>query len=110
MGQQEVGDQHQQYHDPASTRPRRGDEQPAHGAEGDDELMMKYFDGEELTDEEIAHGLQAVISETDLVTPTRGTAPAPLVHLPVFRALRHQHGSTPYRRGRDPRARWRSPR
>ena len=30
-----------------------------YGAEGDDELMMKYFDGEELTDDEIAHGLQA---------------------------------------------------
>jgi elongation factor G len=47
-----------------------------YGAEGDDELMMKYFDGEELTPEEIAHGIQAGLNEGRIVPVFIGSATA----------------------------------
>lgn len=47
-----------------------------YGAEGDDELMMKYFDGEELTEEEIAHGLQAGLAQRKVVPVFCGSATA----------------------------------
>ena len=36
-------------------------------AEGDDELIMKYLEGEELTDEEIARGLRVAILKGDVI-------------------------------------------
>ncbi len=36
-------------------------------AEGDDELIMKYLDGQELTDDEIRHGLQIAIKKNAIV-------------------------------------------
>jgi elongation factor G len=45
-----------------------------YGAEGDDELMMKYFDGEELTPEEIAHGIRAGLNEGRIVPVFIGSA------------------------------------
>ncbi len=43
-------------------------------AEGDDDLMMKYFDGEELTDEDIAFGLQQGLKAGKLVPVFCGSA------------------------------------
>lgn len=45
-----------------------------YAAEGDDELMMKYFDGEELTEAEIAHGLQNGLKERKIVPVFCGSA------------------------------------
>ncbi|MCB0153640.1 MAG: elongation factor G [Anaerolineae bacterium] len=45
-----------------------------YAAEGDDELMMKYFDGEELTEAEIAHGLQNGLRERKIVPVFCGSA------------------------------------
>ncbi|HMQ53467.1 MAG TPA: GTP-binding protein, partial [Anaerolineae bacterium] len=45
-----------------------------YGAEGDDELMMKYFDGEELTEEEIAHGIRAGLRSGRIVPVFCGSA------------------------------------
>ena len=45
-----------------------------YGAEGDDDLMMKYFDGEELTAEEIAHGLQVGLHDRKIVPVFCGSA------------------------------------
>ena len=36
-------------------------------AEGDDELIMKYLDGQELTDDEMRHGLQIAIKKNAIV-------------------------------------------
>ncbi len=43
-------------------------------AEGDDDLMMKYFEGEELTEEDIAFGLKQGIKEGTLVPVFCGSA------------------------------------
>jgi elongation factor G len=45
-----------------------------YGAEGDDELMMKYFDGEELTEAEISHGLRAGLATGRIVPVFCGSA------------------------------------
>jgi elongation factor G len=45
-------------------------------AEGDDELMMKYFDGETLSEAEIAHGLQAGLASCKIVPVFCGAATA----------------------------------
>ena len=45
-------------------------------AEGDDDLMMKYFDGEELTDDDIAFGLQQGLKNGNLVPVFCGSATA----------------------------------
>ncbi|GAB4429545.1 MAG: elongation factor G [Anaerolineae bacterium] len=45
-----------------------------YAAEGDDELMMKYFEGEELTEEEIAHGLQVGLHDRKIVPVFCGSA------------------------------------
>jgi elongation factor G len=45
-----------------------------YAAEGDDELMMKYFDGEILTEAEIAHGLQAGLAAHKIVPIFCGSA------------------------------------
>lgn len=45
-----------------------------YAAEGDDDLMMKYFDGEELTEEEIAHGLQVGLRHRKIVPVFCGSA------------------------------------
>jgi elongation factor G len=47
-----------------------------YGAEGDDELMMKYFEGEELTADEIAHGLQEGLKNRKIVPVFCGSATA----------------------------------
>lgn len=47
-----------------------------YGAEGDDELMMKYFEGEELTQDEIASGLQAGLRQRRIVPVFCGSAAA----------------------------------
>ena len=47
-----------------------------YGAEGDDELMLKYFDGEELTADEIAHGIQAGLNQGRIVPVFCGSATA----------------------------------
>ena len=45
-----------------------------YAAEGDDELMMKYFDGEELSEVEIAHGLRVGLAERKIVPVFCGSA------------------------------------
>ena len=45
-----------------------------YGAEGDDELMMKYFDGEELTNDEISHGIRAGLKSGRIVPVFCGSA------------------------------------
>ncbi len=45
-------------------------------AEGDDDLMMKYFDGEELTNDDIAFGLQKGLDAGQLVPVFCGSATA----------------------------------
>ncbi|MFQ5578121.1 MAG: elongation factor G, partial [Anaerolineae bacterium] len=45
-------------------------------AEGDDDLMMKYFDGEELTNEDLAFGLQQGLKTGKLVPVFCGSATA----------------------------------
>jgi elongation factor G len=47
-----------------------------YAAEGDDELMMKYFDGEALAEEEIAYGLRAGFNACKLVPVFCGSATA----------------------------------
>ncbi len=47
-----------------------------YAAEGDDDLMLKYFDGEVLTEEEIAHGLQAGFKNGKLVPVFCGSSTA----------------------------------
>lgn len=47
-----------------------------YAAEGDDDLMLKYFDGETLTEEEIAHGLRAGFNSGKLVLVFCGSATA----------------------------------
>jgi elongation factor G len=47
-----------------------------YAAEGDDELMMKYFDGETLTEAEIGHGLQAGLAARKIVPVFCGSATA----------------------------------
>ncbi len=47
-----------------------------YAAEGDDDLMMKYFDGEELTPEEIAFGLRAGLADRKIVPVFCGSATA----------------------------------
>jgi elongation factor G len=43
-------------------------------AEGDDELIMKYLDGEELSPQEVAHGLKAAVRQGTLVPVLVGSA------------------------------------
>lgn len=43
-------------------------------AEGDDDLILKYLDGEELTPAEVAHGLKAAVSQGALVPVLVGSA------------------------------------
>jgi elongation factor G len=45
-----------------------------YGAEGDDDLMLKYFDGETLTEEEIAHGLRVGLAAGKIVPVFCGSA------------------------------------
>ena len=45
-----------------------------YAAEGDDDLMMKYFDGEELSEEEIAHGLAVGLADRKIVPVFCGSA------------------------------------
>ncbi len=47
-----------------------------YAAEGDDELMMKYFDGETLSEAEIAHGLQVGLASRKIVPVFCGSATA----------------------------------
>ena len=53
-------------------------------AEGDDDLLMKYLEGEELSNEEIALGLKAAMAQGNIIpitycAPEKGTAVAPLL-------------------------------
>ncbi len=43
-------------------------------AEGDDELILKYLDGEELTPDEVWHGLKSAVVSGDLVPVLAGSA------------------------------------
>lgn len=45
-----------------------------YAAEGDDELMLKYFDGEPLTESEIAHGLRVGLAQRKIVPVFCGSA------------------------------------
>ncbi len=45
-----------------------------YAAESDDELMMKYFDGEPLSEEEIAHGIQSGLAGRRIVPVFCGSA------------------------------------
>ncbi len=56
-------------------------------AEGDDELIMKYLDGEELTPEEIARGLRAGIANSAIVPVFCGSAVNNLGVRPLLDAL-----------------------
>jgi elongation factor G len=56
-------------------------------AEGDDELIMKYLDGEELSSEEIARGLRAGIANNAIVPVFCGSAVNNLAVRPLMDAL-----------------------
>ena len=56
-------------------------------AEGDDELIMKYLDGEELTAEEIARGLRAGIAGGNIVPVFCGSAANNVAIRPLMDAL-----------------------
>ena len=56
-------------------------------AEGDDELIMKYLDGEELSSEEIARGLRAGIANNAIVPVFCGSAVSNLAVRPLMDAL-----------------------
>ena len=56
-------------------------------AEGDDELIMKYLDGEELSSEEIARGLRAGIANSAIVPVFCGSAASNLAVRPLMDAL-----------------------
>lgn len=56
-------------------------------AEGTDELMMKYLDGEPLTDEEIAMGLQAGVKNAKVVPVFCGSATKNIGVQPLMDAL-----------------------
>ena len=56
-------------------------------AEGDDELIMKYLDGEELSSEEIARGLRAGIANNAIVPVFCGSASGNLAVRPLLDAL-----------------------
>jgi elongation factor G len=56
-------------------------------AEGDDELIMKYLDGEELSSDEIARGLRAGIANNALVPVFCGSAINNLAVRPLMDAL-----------------------
>ena len=56
-------------------------------AEGDDELIMKYLDGEELSSEEIARGLRAGIANNAIVPVFCGSASSNLAVRPLMDAL-----------------------
>jgi len=56
-------------------------------AEGDDELIMKYLDGEELSSEEIARGLRAGIANYAIVPVFCGSAVNNLAVRPLMDAL-----------------------
>lgn len=47
-----------------------------YGAEGDDELMLKYFEGEELSEVEVAHGLRVGLAAGRIVPVFCGSAEA----------------------------------
>jgi len=56
-------------------------------AEGDDELIMKYLEGEELSDAEIRQGLKAAILDGGVVPVFCGAATQPLGIAPLMNAL-----------------------
>jgi elongation factor G len=56
-------------------------------AEGDDELIMKYLDGEELTAEEIARGLRAGIANGAIVPVFCGSAANNIAVRPLMDAM-----------------------
>jgi elongation factor G len=56
-------------------------------AEGDDELIVKYLDGEELTDAEIAKGLAAGISAGTVIPVLCGSASHNIGVRPLLRAI-----------------------
>jgi elongation factor G len=56
-------------------------------AEGDDDLIMKYLDGEELSSEEIARGLRAGIANGAIVPVFCGSAASNIAMRPLMDAL-----------------------
>ena len=56
-------------------------------AEGDDELIMKYLDGEDLSSEEITRGLRAGIANNAIVPVFCGSAASNLAVRPLLDAL-----------------------
>ena len=56
-------------------------------AEGDDELIMKYLDGEELSSEEITRGLRAGIANNAIVPVFCGSAVSNLAVRPLLDAM-----------------------
>ena len=56
-------------------------------AEGDDELIMKYLDGQELTDDEIRHGLRIAIGKNALVPVLCAAGAANIGTAPLLDAL-----------------------
>jgi elongation factor G len=56
-------------------------------AEGDDELLMKYLDGEELTDEEISRGLKARVAAGEVVPVLCASATANVGVIPLLEAM-----------------------
>lgn len=57
-------------------------------AEGDDELIMKYLDGEELSAEEIISGLKAAVASGTVVPVLCGSASANVGVRPLLEAIR----------------------
>lgn len=57
-------------------------------AEGDDELIMKYLDGQELTSEEVVSGLRAAIFQGTVVPVFCGAATVNIAVRPLLDAIR----------------------
>jgi len=57
-------------------------------AEGDDELIMKYLEGEELTTDEIISGLRAVVCQSSVVPVLCGAATTNTAVRPLLNAIR----------------------
>ena len=57
-----------------------------HAAEGDDEIIMKYLDGEDLTEEEIRRGIETGVKSRAFVPVLCGSATSNIAILPTLQA------------------------
>jgi elongation factor G len=68
-------------------------------AEGNDELLMKYLDGEELTSDEIVDGLKAAVAQ-NAVVPILYAAPQPAIAVKPLLEAMSQYLPAPHEAGK----------